>query len=171
MTPLEQAKRLDTLLTMYKNRTVMYSDVREVYPSIDNVWSIPNFLVHEGLIENDTNNRMLNASPYKLTGKGQLHLDAGGYTAQIEHKEKMDSFVIMSAQVNEKSLRVSEHVRWISIASLVISLLAFIVSFYSAVSNTSLWKHLNKLLWGFVISPLVSITLNKYLAKVLSTLI
>ena len=135
MTPLEQAKRLDTLLTMYKNRTVMYSDVREVYPSIDNVWSIPNFLVHEGLIENDTNNRMLNASPYKLTGKGQLHLDAGGYTAQIEHKEKMDSFVIMSAELNKESLRISQQVRWISIVSLIISLLALIVSFNGTKGN------------------------------------
>ena len=135
MTPLEQAKKLDTLLTMYKNRTVMYSDVREVYPSIDNVWSIPNFLVHEGLIENDTNNRILNASPYKLTGKGQLHLDAGGYTAQIEHKEKMDSFVIMSAELNKESLRISQQVRWISIVSLIISLLALIVSFNGTKGN------------------------------------
>ena len=119
MTSLEQAKKLDTILTMYleneRNGIVELNEISKIYPSIFPT-DLRDFLVGDGMLMQNK----LYSDNWRITAKGKLHLDAGGYAEIVEYRHRIDTFVV----------KVGNQTLWYTKATFILAILAVIKSFY-----------------------------------------
>lgn len=112
MTPLEQAKKFDAILKLFLNRGfegATYEEINQIYSSV-NGSEVCAYLVGLNLLYHftGTGNNKLNHCYFNVTAKGKLFLDAGGFTAEVEHKNEMDSYVKQSTLLSESTLKLTE---------------------------------------------------------------